>query len=90
MTSFVLTLYLNVIGMACLAVGMERHYRAVWGIPPSPEALSRCRRRGWMLLAAALLPSITTWGAGIGVVVWIGALTIALLAVALPLAMLKK
>ena len=89
MTHLVLAMFLNFTGMACLAVGMERHYRRVWGGVPPRGALTCYRRRGWALLISALLPCLSGWGPSIGIVVWTGLLTVSLPAVAIPLATLQ-
>ncbi len=86
MTDFILALALVLMGMAGLAVGMARHYQRVWGGEPLPGALRRYRQTGWCLLLAGLLPCLTGWGVSMGIIVWTGLLTPALLIVAITLA----
>lgn len=86
MIPFLLTLFTSFIGMASLAIGMDRHYRQFWGAPAPAMRLKHYRLRGWVLMAAAYLPCALEWNAAIGLIVWIGVLTLALMAVAWMLA----
>ncbi len=85
-----LAIFLNTSGMAALALGMERHHRAVFGVAPTPAGRRLWRTPGWLLLATGLLPCLAGWGVAIGIVLWTGLLTFALLAVAVALAGYRK
>lgn len=58
-------------GMAGLCLGMDRHYRQVWG-GQSPRRQRALRLLGWLLLAVAIWPCVQAWGAAVGVVIWLG------------------
>ena len=90
MTFLALAILLNTSGMAALALGMERHHRAVFGVVPSLVIRRSWRIPGWLLLAAGLLPCLAGWGVSIGMVLWVGLLTFALLVVAVVLAGYRK
>ncbi len=90
MTFLALAILLNTSGMAALALGMARHHRAVLGIEPDASKRKFWRIPGWLLLAAGLIPCLAGWGVSIGIVVWTGLLTFALLAVAFALAGYRK
>lgn len=70
-----LALCLCYAGMAGLCLGMDRHYQQVWRRRPRPLTRRGLRGAGWLLLALALLPCLRVWGAGVGVVVWLGFLS---------------
>lgn len=92
MTVFFLvaTVSLVTLGLACLAMAMERHH------PQIPPCLSRpVDRRLWrlpgiLLLALALWAATTGWGMAIGAVLWTGLLPIATLVIALFCARLAQ
>ena len=86
MIPLVLALFLNITGMACLALSMERHHRRVWGTLSLSPYLTRIRYKGWALLACGYFPCMTGWGPGIGAVIWMGLLTPAIITVATFLA----
>jgi hypothetical protein len=84
MTSTLLALALNYVGAAALALAMDRHQRQVGG---------RTARHvlGWRLLGgtawgASLLLCCLSSGWGVGVVQWLGVLTVACLLVMAVLA----
>ncbi|MCY1223552.1 hypothetical protein D9M69_153100 [compost metagenome] len=68
-------------GMSCLGLAMDRHHDNAWPRPPAPAVRRLLRLAGWLLLALACWPCLRGWGASIGAVVWVAALT----AVSLPL-----
>ncbi|BDB69631.1 MULTISPECIES: DUF3325 domain-containing protein [Comamonas] len=81
----VLALALAFAGMVALAFAMERHHEQLTGAMEISRARSRLLRcAGALLLAVAVMPCLRAWGFSVGVVVWLGWLSIgALLAVAL-------
>lgn len=72
-------------GFAALSLSMERHHRQVWARLPKGRAALGYRLAGFGLIAAALAPSMAAWGGSVGVVAWLGLLTIGALGVALLL-----
>ncbi|WP_083518365.1 MULTISPECIES: DUF3325 domain-containing protein [Dechloromonas] len=83
---FIVALLLIVAGMAGLALGMARHFQAVFRHPPAAGVLHWWRGAGWLLLGLALLPCVAGWGVAIGIVLWSGLLAAGVIAVALYLA----
>lgn len=75
-------LALVVAGMACLAAGMARHDAVVGKPQPGLAAMLYWRIAGWLLLPLALFPCIQGWGGPIGIVLWIGLLSVGVLVVA--------
>ncbi|GAB2823185.1 hypothetical protein GCM10027276_26990 [Comamonas piscis] len=60
-------------GMTALAFAMDRHHEQLTGERQIARGRSRLLRLlGSLLLAAALLPSVSGWGATVGVVAWLG------------------
>lgn len=80
-----LALALCYAGMAGLCLAMDRHHAQVWKRDASTPARWGLRTLGWLLLALALLPSVSAWGATVGVVVWLGFLSAGALLLALLL-----
>lgn len=72
-------------GFAALALAMERHQRDLLGRRLTGRATLLLRGLGWLLLAASPLEAIARQGWGMGLVVWLGALTLAAAAVLLAL-----
>lgn len=83
---FFLALLLVVAGLAGLALGMLRHFLAVFGHAPGPGVLHWWRGGGWLLLALAMFPCIAGWGVAMGIVLWCGLLALGVLGVAVLLA----
>lgn len=79
------TLALLLASFAALAVSMHKHHRDLCGSPLPRGRLILLRCSGWTLLAAALIPAIKGYGASIGIVLWVGGATAAVLAVAMTL-----
>lgn len=77
MTMFVGGVLFAYVGMLSLCLGLERHYKQVWG-KPGPLWLRRgLRCVGWMALAMSLLLCSAAWGWAMGPVGWLGALSLA-------------
>ncbi|CAM4089585.1 DUF3325 domain-containing protein [Comamonas aquatilis] len=64
-------------GMTALAFAMERHYQQLTGNMTQPR-LHRyvLRTAGALLLAACLLVCLVGWGTSVGVVAWLGWLSL--------------
>ena len=73
-------------GMAALAFAMERHYEQITGNMTQPR-LHRyvLRTAGALLLAACLLVCLMGWGKSVGVVAWLGWLSVGALTSTLQL-----
>ena len=71
-------------GMAALAFAMERHYEQLTGNMTQPR-LHRygLRAAGALLLAASLFMCLVGWGTSVGVVAWLGWLSLGALSSAL-------
>ncbi|MBL8269674.1 DUF3325 domain-containing protein [Steroidobacter sp.] len=72
--------FLLLTACAALALGMDKHWRQV-----REGELTTGRRRvlrtvGWVLLAAALAVGVVGWGESVGIVAWLGWLSVAGLA----------
>lgn len=75
----------TLLGFTALALAMPRHAKQVLGMP-LPQAWHRALRAGgWLLLAAALTLGIRQWGIDVGIVAWLGWLSLTGLAVTLSL-----
>lgn len=76
---------LSFAGMAALAFAMDRHHEQLTAAMEISAARARLLRAvGAGLLAAAVMPCVQTWGWSVGVVAWLGWLSVgALLVVAL-------
>lgn len=75
---------LSYAGMAALCLGMDRHHRQVW-TRTAPARQRALRIIGWLLLAAAIWPCVRAWGSSVGVVIWFGLLSAAVLVLVLLL-----
>ncbi len=81
-----LALGLSFSGFTALSLAMEKHQQALHGAKAAPLA----RRRlwsllGWLALVAAFTACVAAHGWGLGTVLWLGALTLAGLLLALGL-----
>lgn len=83
MVLFALTLAFA--GFTGLCLSMDRHHRQVWRRPPARPTALLYRTLGFSLIAAALWPATAAWGLAVGIVAWLGMLTVAALAVSLLL-----
>lgn len=64
-------------GFIALSVAMERHAKQLLHRSLTPRTRLFIRIAGWLLLAVALLQSISSWSYDIGIVAWLGWLTVA-------------
>lgn len=85
-----LSLVLNLLGLAAIALGMETHGRELFARPPSPARRRTAKLAGGGLLGAAFVLAITTRGTGHGVVAWMAGLGAAGFLLALALAFCRK
>jgi hypothetical protein len=67
-------------GMAGLCLAMDRHHNQVWRRDAAPAMARRLRGGGALLLALALWPCLAGWGASVGALLWLGALSAGALA----------
>lgn len=81
-----LALTLAFAGFAGLSLSMDRHHRQVWRRTPARRASVLYRALGIALIGGALGAAAAAWGLSVGIVAWLGLLTVAALAVALLLA----
>lgn len=72
-------------GMAALSLAIDRHHRQVYGDDTPVRKRYLLRAAGVLLLTLAIAPCVVLWGAGAGLVAWIGMLTIGALLAALLL-----
>ena len=81
-----LALALAYAGFTALCLAMERHYGEVFGLRrvPARRALA-LRITGWALLALSLPPCVVARGWAMGVVLWCGVLSAAVLPLVLLL-----
>lgn len=68
-------------GFAALCVSMERHSKQVFGVLPGELWRVLAAVAGWGLLAYALLPALQRYGVSVGIVAWLGFLSLAAVAV---------
>ncbi|MBP5856548.1 DUF3325 domain-containing protein [Marivibrio halodurans] len=73
-------------GFGVLALSMHRHHRDLVGHAPSRRRMLRLRCVGGGLLALSLAMRVAVAGWAVGVVSWLGFLTVAALLVVLTLA----
>jgi hypothetical protein len=71
--------------MVALCLGLERHYKQVWGRPPSPLLRRVLRATGWLALAASFAASVVAWGWAMGAIGGLGLVSLAGLALVLVL-----
>jgi len=76
-------------GFASLALGMDKHWKQVWNSELGVRRRTALRFSGWVLLAAALVVAVMGLGTSIGIVVWVGSLSGAGLAVVVALAKIQ-
>lgn len=76
-------LTLAIFGFAALALSMHKHHRDVFGAPPTHARRLPLRVAGWVLLGLSFAPCIAQAGWAIGIVLWLGLLTAAALAIVL-------
>ena len=78
---------LSLVGFVALAAGMPKHAKHLIQRELSPTVSRLLRTLGWLLLAAALAIGIKQWHTDVGLVTWLGWLTVAglLLGFYLPL-----
>ncbi|MBC3434534.1 DUF3325 domain-containing protein [Pseudomonas sp. BW16M2] len=72
-------------GMIALCLGLERHYKQVWGLPPSLSLRRALRGSGWLALAASFAASVAAWGWAMGPIGGLGLVSLAGLALVLVL-----
>ncbi len=77
-------------GFAALSLSMERHHRQVWARLPKGLAPLGYRLTGFGLITAGLAPAVAAWGGSVGVVAWLGLLTVGALTVALLLTAMPR
>lgn len=73
------------VGMLALCLGLERHYKQVWGRAPARGLRVALRVAGWSALAISFWVSGVAWGWAMGPVAWFGAISLAGFAVAMLL-----
>ena len=84
---FALAICASIVGFACLALAMPRHWTQVTGdAEHSPRRRRLLRATGFLALFFSLASALLTQGAGFGSLLWVLALTIGAAAVALTLA----
>ncbi|UXL36756.1 MULTISPECIES: DUF3325 domain-containing protein [Pseudomonas] len=64
------------IGMLALCQGLERHYKQVWGKPPSVRLSRLLRVAGWVSLGFSFWFCGQAWGWAMGPVGWFGMLSL--------------
>ena len=62
--------------MLALCQGLERHYKQVWGKPPSTQLRRGLRVAGWLSLGLSLWFCAQAWGWAMGPVGWFGMLSL--------------
>lgn len=81
-----LALGLSFSGFAALCLAMEKHRLDLFGRDALvPASMRRLRIGGWLLLAAACALCVVRSGWGLGLVQWLGAMTVAAVVLALGL-----
>lgn len=83
-----LGLILSLAAFAALALSMPRYHRDLFGEPTNRSLQSTSRIAGWTLLSLSLAVCISGLGVSIGIVLWVGMLTVAALAVAAALSLM--
>ncbi|EPJ91808.1 DUF3325 domain-containing protein [Pseudomonas psychrophila] len=64
------------LGMLALCQGLDRHYKQVWGKPPSPRLSRLLRVSGWVSLGLSFYFCGLAWGWAMGPVGWLGMLSL--------------
>lgn len=81
--AFLLSWALALAGMSALAVAMDRHYEQLTGARTLPRHRAAwLQLLGVLLLAAAIVPCVQTWGGSVGPLAWLGCMSAGALAVA--------
>lgn len=88
--NILLALLLASAGMAALSLAMHRHHRQIRGTLPPPALRHTLRWSGGSLLTLALVPCLSEWDAGVGIVSWLGFLSAGALIVVAVLACLPR
>lgn len=65
------------LGMLALCLGLERHYKQVWGRVPARGLRVALRVAGWLALAVSFWLCGLAWGWAIGPVAWCGVISLA-------------
>ena len=73
------------LGFGVLALSMVKHHRDIVGVRVSPARQTILRVSGWTLLGFSLVLTLVDRGPSIGLVTWVGLLTVAALLVAISL-----
>lgn len=71
----------SVVGLACIALSMARHARDVFARELTWPERSLLRGAGAALQAAAFALCVVQWDAAIGLIAWVGTMTVAALSV---------
>lgn len=80
--AFLVSWALALAGMAALALAMDRHHEQLTGARTLPRHRAAwLQLLGGLLLAAALVPCVQTWGASVGPLAWLGCMSAGALAV---------
>lgn len=77
MTMFIGALLFAYSGMLGLCLGLERHYKQVWGKPGARGLLRLLRLSGWAALVVSFMLCVCAWGWAMGPVGWFGAISLA-------------
>jgi|GEM_PF-2207481 len=85
MSANLTVLLLNLAGFSALSLAMPKHARQLLPRALSKAARTLLRAIGWLLLAAAIAIAVHYWRLGIGMVVWVGWLSVAGLSLAFTL-----
>ncbi|HEY8427941.1 MAG TPA: DUF3325 domain-containing protein [Sandaracinaceae bacterium] len=75
-----LALTLAYAGFTAVCLAMERHHRQLLGRPPARRTATSLRATGFVLLGLALAACLLTYDGSVGVILWLGLLTAAGLA----------
>jgi hypothetical protein len=86
----VLCLLAATVGFTGLCLGTPRHQRDVLGRVLSPFRTRLYKTLGWIALALSFGLAVARDGAALGLVYWVGALTLAALVVALSTTWLSR
>lgn len=73
------------VGMLALCLGLERHYKQVWGRAPARVLRVGLRVTGWLALALSFALCGAAWGWAMGPVAWFGVISLAGFGVAMLL-----
>jgi hypothetical protein len=73
--SVALNLTLSFAGLAALCLSMDRHHRAIAGLPQSRARARALRLSGWAVIAVSFAAAILTSDWNFGPVQWIGSIT---------------